>query len=359
MSGYARFNRNFLLCVAGYFAFVGAMNYVIDPHGVFGSGVFPYDVDLNQRFAKIAFLQRNKAQFNGFIMGASRAALIDPRRLEPYLPGSKFYNLAVALGGPQDHLQHLEYFLANGYDVRTLYVQIDLDLLSMRIRRRPYGMIPHPAVVGDSTVLRYLEYLTILPIETMKLKLQWNMNPSLRTIDVDIVHTGMLSFPHRDARIRKEPLRYIAEEPSFHERTKRTGYADLTPSLASLEKFKRQCDAHNVHCILFTTPLHHRMMDTVNPRGYAEFLHGLARISDYYDFMGYNTVTLDDHNYYESSHYRPHVADFIAARIFEDSAANVPRDFGALITPDNVDAHVRAALEEIERRDREKEKGRS
>jgi hypothetical protein len=227
----------------------------------------------------------------------------------------------------------------------------------MRIRHLPYGMIPHPAVAGGSTVLCYLEYLTILPINTMKMKLQWNLSPAQRTIEFDIAETGMLRFPHRDARIRKDPVRSVQDEPSFHEPTRRAEYVDTTASLASLETFKRECDAHGVRCILFTTPLHHRAMDAVNLRTYAESLERLGRISSFYDFTGYNSVTVDDRNYYESSHYRPHVADLIAARIFGDPAAGVPQDFGRVVTSDNVEAHVRAALQQIEVRDRDKKKG--
>ena len=62
--------------------------------------------------------------------------------------------------------------------------------------------------------------------------------------------------------------------------------------------------------------------------------------TNYYDFSGYNTVTTNDCNYYETSHYRPLVGNLIAARIFHDSTISVPDDFGKFITKNTIDNHI-------------------
>lgn len=55
---------------------------------------------------------------------------------------------------------------------------------------------------------------------------------------------------------------------------------------------------------------------------------------------GYNSITLNNCNYYESKHYRPHVGDMIAARIFLDKDKVVPDDFGVFVTKENIDKHI-------------------
>ena len=44
------------------------------------------------------------------------------------------------------------------------------------------------------------------------------------------------------------------------------------------------------------------------------FLEGKQNV---FDFSGINFITNDYHNYYENSHYRPHVADYIMKEIYK------------------------------------------
>ena len=79
---------------------------------------------------------------------------------------------------------------------------------------------------------------------------------------------------------------------------------------------------------LFTTPHNKNMMDTFILNDYHRYLKDIATITSFYDFSGYNSVTNDNTNYYETSHYRPQVGKLIAAKIFNDVNIEVPRDFG-------------------------------
>jgi hypothetical protein len=72
-------------------------------------------------------------------------------------------------------------------------------------------------------------------------------------------------------------------------------------------------------------------MDTFLLEDYREYLRDISDITSFYDFTGYNSVTKDNCNYYEMSHYRPQVAKLIAAKIFNDKSIAVPSDFGKYI----------------------------
>ena len=56
-------------------------------------------------------------------------------------------------------------------------------------------------------------------------------------------------------------------------------------------------------------------------------------------------------NYYESKHYRPHIGDMIAARIFSDGSKVVLADFGVFVTKKNIDKHLKRLNREIEEYD--------
>jgi hypothetical protein len=83
------------------------------------------------------------------------------------------------------------------------------------------------------------------------------------------------------------------------------------------------------------------MMDTFYKDDYLNYLKSIAKITDFYDFSGYNSITTNNCNYYETSHYRPHIGELIAGRIFKDKNISIPNDFGTWVTKENVDKYLK------------------
>ena len=77
-----------------------------------------------------------------------------------------------------------------------------------------------------------------------------------------------------------------------------------------------------------------------------DFKRRLASVVPYYDFSGLNEIAVDNHNYYDTVHYRPVVGDKIIDRVFgmEESP---PRGFGVWVTKDNVEEHIRDLENEL------------
>jgi hypothetical protein len=89
------------------------------------------------------------------------------------------------------------------------------------------------------------------------------------------------------------------------------------------------------------------MMDMFDTADCLGFVKQLAEISPFWDFTGYNSITTDDRNYYEWSHYRVTVVKYILARVFNDPSVDVPDDFGVFVTQDNIEAHLEKLRENI------------
>jgi hypothetical protein len=82
------------------------------------------------------------------------------------------------------------------------------------------------------------------------------------------------------------------------------------------------------------------VLDHFLEEDYISFLRGLSEITPFWDFSGYNSVTTDNKNYLDHSHYNPSVSRWIAARIFNDQTVMVPKDFGVWVTRKNIDSHL-------------------
>lgn len=75
---------------------------------------------------------------------------------------------------------------------------------------------------------------------------------------------------------------------------------------------------------------------------YLDFLKGLSEITDFYNFSGYNRISMDDSYYYETSHFTPQAADIIMD-IMQNGGDEVEmRDFGfgAYVTKENADDFI-------------------
>jgi hypothetical protein len=344
---------SFLVASLGLIAPVPAVNLYVDPFDIFHTNFLKRPYQLNERFNKIQFLDKHHDRFNSYMFGSSRIGTTDPASVQKYIPNSRFYNFTLSAATNYDHLLHLKYFLKEGYPIQNLYLQIDIpdQLKAYEPKPDDYLRKFHPHVVGRDLPSYYLEYLTIRPLETLKGK--WELNEQNKDyMTFDIEGTGRFFRGDYERRIAQNHEEYIKSEPTFHENLPRTIKNDyMKPNIDALREIKRLCDENNIRLIVFTTPHHHRKVDSVVIEDYLSFLREISKITDFWDFGGYNSITLDDHNYYEFSHYRPYIGDMIAARIFGDKSVKIPDDFGVFITKQNIENRIQFLRQQMIARD--------
>jgi hypothetical protein len=67
--------------------------------------------------------------------------------------------------------------------------------------------------------------------------------------------------------------------------------------------------------------------------GYAQWTRDVVGIAgDLWDFGELNSVTADDRNYNDFSHFHTYVGDWALERLYARDAEHVPRDFGRYLT---------------------------
>ncbi len=326
------------------FIFTGIMasiNYIIDPFDIFGSNFLKKSFQKNERFIKIEYLTKNNINFNSYLIGSSRIGPTDPEMINKYILGAKFYNFTIASATLTDELDHIKYMIKAGYPIKNLYLQVDItdNMMSYKHPTSDYLRKQHPYLNDESMIIYYIDYLINPFPKNVKGKIVKNL--SATNNEFYSIQSGMWSYPNVDKEIDKNCQKYTANEISFS--TKRKPFIKNTytnVNLISLSKIIELCKKNNINLIIFTTPNNHNYLDRVYEDEYYTFLKGLTSVTNFWDFSGYNTVTLNDCNYYESSHYRPKVAKLIAARIFNDNNITLPTDFGTYITLKNIDTHI-------------------
>lgn len=331
---------------------LAALNYLVDPYQVFGSDYLKHPLQLNKRYLKVKHLEQNPAQYNSYLLGSSRIGTTEPEVIEQYIPNSKFYNLTVSLGSILDNIMLIKHLLRLEHEVKNLYMQIDVNSMAIyKQGKSDYQRKYPPSLTKRDEFEFYFEYLTIFPLENIKGKIAINLNETdrLKRPVNDIEETGCFFLPYQDSLIAQDPAKYIANEVTFNHlapERKVTG-VHIEETIRALRVIKELCDENNINLIPFVTPHNHNMLNTFNSEDYLYFLSEIATVLPYWDFSGYNSITKDNRNYYEHSHYRANVAKLIAARIFNDSTIVVPEDFGKKVDLKNLNIHLKEREEEI------------
>lgn len=83
--------------------------------------------------------------------------------------------------------------------------------------------------------------------------------------------------------------------------------------LKMLKNIKSLFDKHKTNYRIVISPLYNQKKLSAKDIAYLIQLFGRENV---YDFSGINAITNDYHNYYEASHYRPHVAKEIMKQIY-------------------------------------------
>lgn len=119
----------------------------------------------------------------------------------------------------------------------------------------------------------------------------------------------------------------------------------LDPAMvARLGELRAACAKHEARCLFSVTPLERTYYEMLYDLGFGNDLEqwraDLAeRLGGYWDFATINSITSDRRNFIDSIHFGKAESRLIIDRLYLESDADVPPDFGVWVTQENVNAH--------------------
>jgi hypothetical protein len=351
----SQFVKVWFLSVISIIIMIASLNYFIDPFGVFHSGLFTKSKSLNERVVKIDYLSQHKARYNAFMLGSSTMGTTDPKALEKYVKGSHFYNLTCSSSNMYDFKVLIKYLLESGYEVKNLYMQIDLTSLREYGKHPSHGQKHHYLVNHQPAWQFYLEYLTIFPYEAMKAKVFMALEDANAT-EFDIENSGMWFVRYKDKARAKDIDAYIQNEHSFRKKSRRTRGIEknFDMIISDYQEIVKMCKAHDVNLTVLTTAYNHLRLDAFKIEDVLHFIKALATYHDIWVFSDYNSITNDDKNYYEVNHFIPKVGALKAAKIYHDTEVFIPEDFGCHVTKEHIDACIERERENFLSHDKQR-----
>jgi hypothetical protein len=314
-------HRKKWLILAGYslllLGLLASWNWLLDPYGVFR--VNQQSIDRSPKQSKIDYLNANPGRFDTFVLGGSRAGVLEPSDLQSYMPGSSVYNLFYFLSDEYSNLKTVEY-LVRTQSVKRILLQISFDELN-RFNQAHTDLVAglHPDVSGEHRWLFYANRL--FAVEPLRKRLDryekafndW-LKPSenllAETLSIDLA-TGVLT--HRPLRAHVFPMNTFPFG--------RIALDDTERSLAAIREIGAICANHQIELIVWLAPERFDKMRAYDPLKAAYFKKELRKITAYRDFAIASSITIEPKHYYDPfGHYKPEIGRMITHELFSGTS---------------------------------------
>lgn len=347
-SKYRKFNLLVLAAAFTPMAVVGLCNVALDPYGVFDS---PKIAGINQskprkgnndRLFKATDIIRMKPAT--LLFGSSRTRQgLDPTyvALKDKQPA---YNLGLNGANPYEQLRYLEHAIANNKNLKTVIIGIDFFMFNAYNENQP-------GFTEDR-----LEKQSISLPDTMNVVFSIDaLSSSLETLgssrntksNEGESLNGFMPYKNIDLGKKITDWRFVNSYQVYFKNHAK--YKLSETYLADFKKFVETCKERGISLKVFISPAHATDNEAIRATGHWSTLEKwkreIVKIIPVWDFSGYNSITSEPikegmKNYADSSHYRENIGNLMLNRVLNYQSNTVPKDFGILITPENIESHL-------------------
>ncbi len=299
------------------FALALGANYCIDAYGVFGVNVLPRQGEFQERFHKIEYLKQ-VSDFDTYIFGSSRAAVIRPADLDKAIGGARTFNLAASKVNQWDNEQLVNWLVGHKPQTKRIFVQLDWPEGYGGDRQYALLTAMHPDLSGRSRIEFLWDYLSQFNFDAIYEKLSRNFGGTFTDYDLK---NGNWSRPRQDEKIERNCKQYVDNEGDFVSYKLSNDSKIIDDNLQAIARYTQVLKQHDIQVVFFLAPSNWRSLDQIDFDKYEKFLKALVEFGAVYNFMYYSDLTLNDCNYYDALHYRPDIGAIVVGIVGKQSPA--------------------------------------
>lgn len=268
--------------------------------------------------------------YDGVLLGSSRSTYIDQR----HFTGQRIFNFAVSGMRPAEYPGYLRFVReVRGRPVSTVAIGIDFFASSSHYA----SGASNPEHYFDMARRPFYRAEMLIAADTFK-KSKESILSAHKDCDCysreNIKHLRRVSPTEHQDLLRKD----LAH---FHTLYKDYAYDDNLPSLWKQLRIQNP----ETRFIIFTTPISAPLFRELVAAGRLSDVRrwlgdAIEVFGEVTDFMGVNSVTIDDQRYQDGSHFYPETGRLIVERLQNEKG--VPADFGVRVTASNLNSHLAA-----------------
>jgi hypothetical protein len=302
---------------AGVFLAVAGTNLVIDPQGVFGTGLFGGTRNVNDRYASVVAYQANPDRYDGVLFGSSRALDVPLDEVSRRMNAVGFAKFAVVGGMLTDHVAALEYVVrdkaATARRLKAVFLLLDVDLMGQPpYTNRSNQFLMPPALSGENPSRFWWKNLAAIQFKVWRSAIA-DARAGKRSASPLEIGLGADVQP--------------VDTPAGA-RLRVTATAEFRRQLRLLERLVSLCRAHAIELVVATPPLHPEHLRRYDPPDFSHAMELVARIVPLWDFTDLGSVSSQRELWIDISHFHPRIVRVMLNRMFDDPLPEAWRGFG-------------------------------
>ncbi len=307
------------------------LNVVVDPFDVFGWNLSCFAAHKNDIvFNRVTIVHRaERADPELLVLGTSRVMTFEAQELAT-LAGREAYVLPVPAGNIYEVRRHFEHYTARK-SVRS--VLLGLDYYAFNPARGPYAGFDEARLQGQAPPWKD----HALVATHYKALFQ-----SLKILGACL--TGASAEEPVDEDLRIDLALRFGRRWDFYGSESLEDAEAMRAQIGELRKIVELAAERGIELHLFINPFHHEHWHMIHAVGrgdsFADWKRSLVGLGPLWDFSGSNSVSRDDANFIDTSHYRANVAGWIARRLLDLDQTGVPADFGVWLDAGSLEARL-------------------
>ncbi len=308
------------------------LNYKYDTYGVFSDKLIPYPIFdmINLRINKFNYLEKNYNLYDSYLIGGSRAIVYKEKELNKYT-NKQFFNYATVRSDMYDNLVTIKYLLKR-QKVKMIILQLGMDDLYIYGENNENLLNrSHYKLIGENKYVYYFKY--IFSFDLTKTISNYVSLSYLNKNKTQLVEDEFYTYTVYEKQIKEDPTKFYNYQFSKSLYLRLTDYKNnkIKENIEALREIKKLTDDCNTELIVLTAPLNHHLYYKIKKEDLEVYLDQIKEVTPFWNFTTLNSITLNNTNYYDHSHFRYKIAKLILAKIFNDKSIDVPEDFGTYI----------------------------
>lgn len=313
--------------------FIGSFNYFIDPLWMFNHSHEYNDIQeaFNERQQKTNDITFHDFNFDSLLLGSSRSTYINQNEFRGY----NAYNYSVSSMSVQEYNDFTEYAKSvKGSDFDTIFIGLDFFVTSKA------RQLEDPTVYINQANQFFYRYKTLLSADTFFHSIK-NAIASYKDISF-VRHYNRENIANVNKKNHEIERRIENTVTNYKETFYGKTYEYNEDYVDILNELK--LNNRNTQFVVFTTPvsapLFNALVESNRLNDYKRWLKDVISVfGEVHHFMYINSVTEDISNYYDGHHFYPSIGTLIAHKLINYPNPNLPKDFGVILTEENINTY--------------------
>jgi hypothetical protein len=292
----------------------------------------PAYVSLNKEYVAVETFLNNysKYRYNAFILGNSRTMFYKVSSWKKHVDSDECFHFNATGESLYGIYNKIKFLDAKNVKIKHALIILDYSTLSRVKNLKRHLQLAHPLLSGQSRFDFQLDFFkTFVSKDFLIAYLDFKISNKMKDYMKGFLEDKPVEYNLKYNEIQMKYLDDILEQNDSVFYTsekmkvfyKRDTIQKISPAIIKsqqyemLKQISNTLQKHNSYFKIIINPLYDQKRLNGQDK---ERLIELFGKSNVYDFSGINSFTNDYHNYYEDSHYRPHIADSIINKIYSN-----------------------------------------